>query len=423
MPPAHYQKTDRFPPATDRTDPPHEVVIVGAGIAGLASAYQLANRGTTVTVYEQGDIGNGNTPLAAGGIRSQHTRQADIELMAHSIDVWEDFEDEFDHDINYHQAGYLMCIADPDQVDAMREVQEVQRHHGGFDNRLLDPDQATRHCPGLTTDRFDAVTYGPRDGYCDPHSALMGFKHAAEEAGATIKTQTPVTELIQNDDGTIIGIEHRFGHHLADVVVNAAGAWAPTLAATAGIDLPIQPKARRAAIVEPANMPDQQLPLVVNLDSGVYFRPLDDQQLLIGGHFETADTRPGGDDPTVRPAPKPGKAVSLNWQYEALTRAADTVAFVDEHTTVTDTYEGRYAMTPDENPIIEHSKPGLVTAAGFSGHGMMLAPATGHLVADLVCAGDSDLLSNADAYSRARFLADGDTDSNSESDDTAIAQF
>lgn len=216
------------------TDSPPETVIVGGGVIGLASAYYLAERGGNVTVIEQGSIGNGSTPLAAGGIRTQFNRDADIQMMSENVDVWETFHDTFETDIRYRQAGYLMGIRDSEQAEAMAPVIARQQDHD-IPNELREPTAVADLCPGFDPEPFEAVTYGPRDGYADPHSALMGFKDAAD-AGVTIHTDTQVTDVLQYECGTVVGVKTESDRFRADAVVNAAGAWAPTLADAAGVE-------------------------------------------------------------------------------------------------------------------------------------------------------------------------------------------
>jgi sarcosine oxidase subunit beta len=401
------------------TEDPPTVAVVGGGIAGLTSATFLARRGANVTVFEQQSIGAGSSPLAAGGVRTQFDRTPDITMMAESVQFWESLAaSEGEPALRYRQAGYLMGIRDSEQAAAMEEVLAKQRSLGQ-DNHLLEPEEATSRCPGLNPEPFEAVTYGARDGYLEPHSALMRFKQLAVDAGATLRTNCGVEELQLGADGRVTGVRTAAGTLDTDAVVNAAGAWAPTLAASAGVSLPITPKARRAATVIPESQPEQELPLVVDFGSGVYFRPLDDNRMLVGGHFDDIGPAEGSSDPTVAPSPKPHADAPLDWKREALERAADCATYFGPDAQLVDTWEGRYGMTPGENPIIEESKPGLYTAAGFSGHGLMMAPATGQLVADLVLGSDAPLVDPA-AYSRARFTDSGAEDA---SESEAVPQF
>lgn len=174
----------------------------------------------------------------------------------------------------------------------------------------------------------------------------------------------------------------------------------------------------------PAHQPEREIPLVVDFGSGVYFRPLSDDRMLVGGHFD-CDTSAAGapdnsGDHSVDPTPSPGRTVPNTWQWEALARAESVASYFRPETKLVDTWEGRYAMTPDEDPIIEESVSGLYTAAGFSGHRFTMAPAAGQLVADLIFDGDCEL-ANLAAYSRRRFVDDRLADESTT--DRAIVQF
>lgn len=382
-----------------RDEQPPEIAIAGGGIVGLSCARSLARHGANVTIFEKGSIGSGSTPLAAGGIRTQFGQEADVRMMSASVRAWEELAAAAGTDIQYRQAGYLLCLADSEQVESMKAALEMQQSLG-HNNQLLQPDEATDYCPGLNHERYEAVTHGPQDGYLDPHSALMRFKELAEAEGVDIRTECGVHDLIQYANGRVVGVKTPEGRFSADLVINAAGAWAPELAAKAGISLPITPTARRAATVLPDPEPMDELPLVVDFGSGFYFRPLGEDLLLVGGHFD--DDADDERDATVEPRPSPMASAPHDWQQELSRWAPKCASYFGPQTELVDTWEGRYAMTPDEAPIIERSCPGLYTAAGFSGHGLMMAPATGQLIAELVFDADEPLVAPA-TYSRHRF--------------------
>jgi sarcosine oxidase subunit beta len=314
-------------------------------------------------------------------------------MMKESVSFWGSFEEQTGVELDFQQAGYLLGVTDAGSLSGVRKM--LQRHRAaGLKNKLLTPTEVTDRYPELAVDQFAAIIHAPEDGYLDPHRALMGFKKAAQEAGVTIRTNCRVKDLQERADGRIVGVETSEETIEADCVVNAAGAWASNVAELADVQLPIQPRARRAATVAPSSTPDKQLPLFVDLGSGVYFRPLDDDQFIIGGQFSDEDS-------PVDPQPNPNKRVPSDWQLSALEHAAVVGSHFDTDTEVVNTWEGRYAMTPDENPIIEESRPGLYTVAGFSGHGVMIAPAAGQLLADLILKGDSRLV-DVSKYSSSR---------------------
>jgi len=163
-------------------------------------------------------------------------------------------------------------------------------------------------------------------------------------------------------------------------VVNAAGALAARLSAMAGVDLPVSPRRRQVAVVDPAEPVPESVPLSIDLETGSYFRPERDGIALVGGQF-------GGEDPAVDPDGY-STEMDLAWAAEAVERAADYTAYFGPEARIKRGWAGLYAVTPDHHPIIEQSRPGLVTATGFSGHGFQHAPATGRIVAELVLDGE-----------------------------------
>ena len=174
------------------------------------------------------------------------------------------------------------------------------------------------------------------------------------------------------------------GRHEADQVVNAAGAWSPRVAAMAGVDLPVSPRRRQVAVVDPSTPVPESVPLTIDLETGSYFRPERNGVALVGGHF--AD-----EDPEVDPE-RYSEDVDLDWAAEAVERAADHTDYFGPETRIRRGWAGLYAVTPDHHPVVEQTRPGLVTATGFSGHGFQHAPATGQIVAELVLDGESRLV-------------------------------
>ncbi|MFC3477171.1 NAD(P)/FAD-dependent oxidoreductase [Halobacterium litoreum] len=372
------------------------VVVVGGGIVGLSSAYYLADRGADVTLCEQGTLGNQSTARSAGGIRSQFSTAVNVDLSVASREVWDDFEADFGVDIAYRKPGYLFLARDDETAAQFRENVAMQNDRG-VPSQFLDPGDATEFCPGLRHEKFVAATYNAEDGFADPNLAVQGYSAAAREAGADIRTKTAVTD-VRTEDGAVVGVETEDASLDADFVVNAAGAWAGRLADLAGVSLPIEPRRRQVAVVDPSQSLPESVPLTIDLDTGSYFRPERDGAALVGGHF-------GGDDPAVDPD-RYSESMDIDWAATAVERAADYTTYFDGDSRIKRGWAGLYAVTPDHHPIIEETTPGLVTAAGFSGHGFQHAPATGKLVAERVLDGDFSLV-DVSALASDRF-EDGD---------------
>jgi len=369
------------------------VVVVGGGIVGAAAAYSLAERGCDVVCCEKGSIGSGSTERSAGGIRTQFSTRVNVRLSLASIAVWESFEAEFGVDIEYRRSGYLFLAREEETAEDFAANVAMQQEEGA-DSELLTPAEAREHCPGLDATAFRTATYCPTDGFADPHLALQGYSQAAAEAGVDVRTKTPVTDVNRDADGRVTGVETPDGTIEADYVVNAAGPWAGQLNGLAGVDLPVAPKRRQVAIVDPATPVPESNPLTIDLDTGSYFRPEREGAALVGGHF-------GGDDPDADPD-RFSATADTDWTIEAVEHAADYADYFGPETRIKNGWAGLYAVTPDHHPIVDEVAPGYLAAIGFSGHGFQHAPATGRIVADLVVDGETDLV-DLDALSADRF--------------------
>ncbi|WP_224267775.1 NAD(P)/FAD-dependent oxidoreductase [Haloprofundus salinisoli] len=374
------------------------IVVVGGGIVGLSCAFALAERGAAVTVCESGTLGGGSTARSAGGIRTQFSTRVNVELSLSSLPVWESFEERFGVDIAHNRTGYLFLAREDDTADAFGE-QVAMQNDCGAESELLSPDEVAERWPHVRSEAFVAATYSPLDGFADPYLALQGYATAAREAGVDIRTKTPVEGIERVGSGSRFRIVT--GGEAAetldvDYVVNAAGAWAGEVAAMVGLDLPVSPRRRQIAVVEPEIPVADAEPLTIDLDTGSYFRPEREGQALVGGQFDE-------DDADVDPD-RFSESMDLDWAVTAVERAGDCADYFGPETRVVRGWAGLYAVTPDHHPIVEESAPGVVTAAGFSGHGFQHAPATGRVVAELCLAGEASHV-DVSALSSSRFEA------------------
>ncbi|QLG60434.1 NAD(P)/FAD-dependent oxidoreductase [Halorarum salinum] len=386
-----------------------DVVVVGGGIVGLSSAYYLGRAGAEVTLCERDALGTRSTARSAGGIRSQFSTEVNVRLSLASREVWDAFEADFGVDVAHRRHGYLLLAREEATASRFREHVAMQNDLG-VGSEYLSPAEAAERCPELHDDRFVGATYHADDGYADPNLAVQGYAAAARESGVDVRTRTEVTDVLTDgadgraapergtDEPTVTGVETADGRIEADRVVNAAGAWAARLAAMVGVDLPIRPRRRQIAVVEPGVTLPGDVPLTIDLDACSYFRPEREGAALVGGHFAAAD-------PDVDPD-RYSKSLDLDWAATAVERAADCADYFGADSRIKSGWAGLYAVTPDHHPVIEETLPGLVTAAGFSGHGFQHAPATGKLVAELCVDGGASLV-DVDPLSSRRFEEGG----------------
>ncbi len=374
------------------------VVVIGGGIIGLSSAYALAERGVEVVVCEKGSLGDGSTSRALGGIRTQFSTPVNVDLSLASVPVWESFEQRFGVDIEFRQTGYLFLARTEETADRLAEQVAMQRSRGAETERL-GPDEAAEVCEGVDPDVVTGATFNPRDGFADPYLALQGYADAVREAGVDIRTGTTVSD-IRVSDGHVVGVEVTGtdspgnGAIDADAVVNAAGPWASTVAAMAGVDIPVEPHRRQALVVEPEQSVPQTDPLTIDLETGSHFRPEREGAAIVGGYF--------ADEPERAEPDRFSESYDVDWAMECLERAGVYCEYFGEESRLKRGWAGLYAVTPDHHPILEESLPGFVQAVGFSGHGFQHSPATGQIVAELLIDGEASTV-DVDALSSERF--------------------
>ncbi|MFB6354767.1 MAG: NAD(P)/FAD-dependent oxidoreductase [Halobacteriales archaeon] len=356
-----------------------DAVVVGGGIVGLASAYELADRGADVVVCEARSLGAGSTDRAVGGIRAQFSSPVNVALSLAAMPAWDAFEATFGVDIAYRRPGYLFLAREAETAAGFTDDVVMQQRHG-VPSRLLDADEAREYVPALDAEAFVRASYAPTGGFADPHLALQGYAEGAREAGAEIRTDSPVTDVVEAD-GRVAGVVADGERLDADAVVNAAGAWAREVAAMADLELPVSPRRRQALVVDPDMAVPEDVPLTIDLDTGLYFRPERDGLAIVGGHF-------GGDDPEADPDAY-RESYDLDWAGTALERAAGCAGYFGPDTRIRRGWAGLYAVTPDRHPVVGETRPGFVNAVGFSGHGFQHAPAVGQVVAELVLDGEA----------------------------------
>ena len=363
-----------------------DVVIVGGGLTGASIAYHLTRRGAgKVLLLERDLLGSGSTSRNAGGIRLQFSSEVNVRLSQRSLPRIVAFKDEMGVDPQLRQVGYLFLItAEGDVAPFERSLALWSRL--GVPARRLDAAAVHELFPELRVDDVRFATFCAEDGYVDPSSLLMGYAARAREAGAELRERAKVT-AIDREGGRVVAVRVGDERIACGTVVNAAGAWAREVGALVGLDLPISPLRRQIFVTGPIPGFDRDVPLTVEFATGFYF------------HRESEGVLMGMADP----ADKPGFDDSVNWDFlpTLVERALARLPLL-ERATVKTGWAGFYEDTPDKHPILGRvdEVPGFVCAAGFSGHGVMHAPAAGELIAEVVCGEPPSLDISALAFSR-----------------------
>lgn len=356
------------------------VVIIGGAIMGSFTAWFLRRQGFAgpITVIERDPSYEfSSTARSAASIRTQFGTPLNIALSLFGADFFRTIKDHFgaQADIGYRENGYLILGA-PDVV-AVRQAGVAMQQAAGADVVALTPAELAARFDWLNVDDLGIGTFGRSgEGWFDAWSLLALVRKAARDLGVTY-LEEEVTRLIPQDD-RIAGVELATGQHITgERFVMAAGPASGRLCATAGISVPVSPRKRsvfcfRAPLIAP------EFPMLFDT-SGVWVRP--EGQGFIGGIQPPADSDP---DATGDFEPHHDLLEEAFWPHLAHRIPAM------EQLRLERSWAGHYEVNAlDHNGIVgPHDRvANLIFATGFSGHGVMHAPAIGRAVAEWIIRG------------------------------------
>jgi sarcosine oxidase subunit beta len=369
-----------------------EVVIVGGGIVGSSIAYHLTAAGCKdVLVVERETVqGKGSTGKSMGGVRAQFSTAVNIQMSLYSIPFYARFDERLGYPADYRPQGYLFCATNDKHLTYLRTNYQTQVAMGLKDTRLVSAAEIRDRFPQLRSDDIVGGSFCSTDGFVDPYSAMIGFMTRATEQGAKLWKSTQVTGLDRDAQG-IAALHTSRGPVSTRKVVNAAGAWAKLVAEMAGVNLPVEPMRRMLVPTEPFDQFPHSAPMIIDMSNGFHFRP------------EALGFLLAWNDPDETPGYKTD--FDPAFIEKILIRAADRVpAFENLAVNPKRAWAGLYEMTPDHHPILGEvpGVPGFFLANGFSGHGVMHAPATGKILSDLILTGKTALI-DASLLSLSRF--------------------
>lgn len=364
------------PPGVGPRKGHYQVVVIGGGAIGLSVAYHLAKLGVIdVLVLDKDSLVKGATGRNGGGVRAQWTSVENIVLAKRSIDAFKRFAGETGHNLFFRQGGYLFLTRSEEQMAALRKAAAFQNSHG-VRTRTISLDEAGRLVAGLDTTGCVGATFNPDDAVLFPWPIVWGYKEAAEKRGVHVATFTSV-EGLEVSGGRVVAVQTNRGRVACDWVVNAVGAWSKPIAQWVDVDLPIKPERHEILVSEP--LKPFLDPMLVDLSNGYYINQ-DMRGELVGGlgtHTEE----------------------SMQWHssLEFLREFSKTTLRLLPRlgpVRVLRQWAGSYDKTPDAKPILGVARDGpanFVQANGFSGHGMMICPMVGTLIAQLIAGRKPDL--------------------------------
>ena len=349
-----------------------EVAIVGAGVMGLAIAYNLAVRGLTdVVLFERGYLAEGASGRNGGGVRQQWSTEVNVRLMQRSVEICKSFAVELGVNVWFRQGGYLFLARKPAEV-ARLEKNVALQNRLGLPTRMIDAAGAVDIVPELNPTGVLAASFNPSDGILFPWPFLWGYAQRAAELGVLLYTQTAVRAIEREADGRWRLATSR-GPVSARRLINAAGAWSPEVARMVGVELPTWPIRHEICSSEP--LKPFLGPMVSELESGLYFSQSMRGEIVGGVSLP------------------PERTYSTRSTLAFLTTyARRLVGLVPllRQVKVLRQWAGAYDMSPDGNPILgcPPEAPELYLACGFVGHGFMMAPVIGQLYAEWLTGGE-----------------------------------
>ena len=346
-----------------------DVVVIGGGIVGCSTAYNLARLGAgKVILVERGYLAGGATGRCGAGMRMQWGTETNCLLSRESTRMLEQLPEilDVDIDIELKQGGYLL-LAYTDKMTTQFKKNLMLQNSLDIPSRWVTPAEAKEIVPHLNTESLIGATFCPRDGHCNPFKATEAYARAARRLGVEILTYTEVTGL-EEECCRISKVKTSTGDILTRRVVVAAGGYTKSLGRMVGVEIPVHPERHEILVTEPVE--PMQESMVMSFHHNLYCQQSPHGSFIMGiGHPdlpESFDTR-------------------SSWQFlqEMATRVVRILPSLAGLNVIRQ-WAGLYDMSPDRQPILGPAGDveGFHVAAGFSGHGFMIAPITGQIVAE-----------------------------------------
>jgi 4-methylaminobutanoate oxidase (formaldehyde-forming) len=251
-----------------------DVIVVGSGGLGAATAFYLAKRGVpNVALVDRYDLGSQTSPRAAGMVSCMRKSDLMIELIKIAAEKIKRFTQETGQPLDWVHSGSLKIARRPQDAEVI-ENDIARGRRLGLDVERISPREAHRLNPFLEPEGVVAVMRIGDDMYFDPAQVAIAFARGAETRGATLLPHTDATRILI-ERGEVTGVDTDRGTIRAPIVVDAAGAWTRQLAEASGIRIPLVPTAQQLFVTEPLPGVRADLPMVRIMDAAVYMRPCD----------------------------------------------------------------------------------------------------------------------------------------------------
>ena len=348
-----------------------DIVIIGGGISGAAIGYFLLKHGAkNVILLERDYLTAGATGRCGAGIRQQWGSELNCLMSKFSCEFFENAIDElgYDGDIEFHQGGYLMLVSTEKELEQTKKNVALQNSLG-IKSRMLTLPEVKEIAPALSTDHLLAGAFHGRDGHLNPFHTTQAFADAFVRLGGKIYLNTTVTGIATESD-RVTGVETTAGHISTSTVVIAAGGYSQQIAAMAGAELPLYSERHNILVTEPVERILN--PLIMSFSLNFYCQQSPHGSFVMGRTCENQ--------------PRDLRITADSNFPEAMAKTITNVMPALRNLRMLRQWAGLYNMSPDKHPIYDEAPglPGFYVAAGYSGHGFMLGPATGQSMTEMI---------------------------------------
>jgi sarcosine oxidase subunit beta len=354
-----------------------DVIIIGCGIHGASLAFHLSKRGVKAIVLERSFLASGATGRSSGLVRMHYDLEPESRLAWASFQYFINWGEMVGGECGFTRTGFLQLIGSDYEKQLRGNVAMHQRI--GVPSFILSSEDVKLLAPSFVTDDFGVAAFEPESGYADPSGTAAAFMDAARKNGARILQDCQVTG-INTAGGKVTGVETSQGLISGGVVVNAAGAWAASVGAMVGLDVPVTTWRHDTMFIRRPHDLGPSHPTVIDFINSMYFRPETGWLTLVGLEDENQiGESPEGDTDHAKPGFVERAAARICQRIPEMERGSLHSA--------SGGYDG---ITPDQRAIIGQAGPdGYYLACGFSGTGFKIAPAVGACMSELILDGQS----------------------------------
>lgn len=356
----------------------YDAIVIGAGSVGVPIVYFLDEEGYRVICIEKHySAGQGQNKSAIGGVRATHSVPAKIKICQESLETFSNWEKKHGKDIGWKKGGYCFPVYRDEEENILKNILPIQKKFN-LNIEWCEPEIIQNKVPGINPEGLLGGTFSPDDGQVSPLMSIDAMEEAAFDTGAEFKYSSKVIDLIIKKN-IIEGVRTNKGDYFADVVVNAAGAYAKKIGEMADINIPVFPESHEAGISAPVK--DFLKPLVVDLRPGrisktanFYFGQNSEKAIIF---CYTPKIPILGTD---RRCTSEFMPIIANRLVELIPRL--------KNLRIRRLWRGLYPMTPDGLPIVGESEiSNFYLAVGMCGQGFMMGPGIGKNLAALIVKG------------------------------------